>query len=67
MYRKIKQYFLFHKKERDCLTLKYTQLLDNISGLLSDNYIKVEASENEIKEKICSLMRTSRERGKVSY
>ena len=40
--------------------------LEEISGLLSDHVVKVDASEEEIKEKICLLMASSKDRQKVT-
>ena len=38
-----------------------------VAQLLSDNYVKVEPKEDEIKDKIHLLMQSSKDRGVVSY
>ena len=40
---------------------------EQVATLLSDGYVKVEANEEQIKEKIKLLMTSSKDRGLVSY
>ncbi len=40
---------------------------DQVATLLSDGYVKVEANEEQIKEKVKLLMTSSKDRGLVSF
>lgn len=42
-------------------------LKDQVATLLSDGYVKVDANEDQIKEKIKLLMTSSKDRGLVSF
>lgn len=46
---------------------KYDLLVKEIAQSLSDDYVKVEPDEREIKEKIQLLMLSSKDRGRVSF
>ena len=53
------------KSENSSEKSVFSLFLQEVSSLLSDNFVKVEASEYEIKEKICLLMTSSKDRAKV--
>ena len=46
-------------------SIAFNLFLEEVSSLLSDYDYKVEASEYGIKESICKLMHSSKDRGKV--
>lgn len=47
------------------VNITFKMFLEEISSLLSDHLVKVDASEEEIKDKICLLMASSKDRQKV--
>jgi chromosome segregation ATPase len=55
--------------ENDALFAKssFDSFKQQVAQLLSDNYVKVEPKEDEIKDKIHLLMQSSKDRGVVSH
>jgi hypothetical protein len=55
------------KNEINKASITFRMFLEEISSLLTDHVIKVDATEEEIKDKICLLMNSSKERQKVNF